>query len=160
MPVVDRVVSTVFHELLDGAHAEQCWVLNPGDPGLLASLDRLSAEQASAPAAGGGPSVAAHVEHLRYGFELLNRWAQGEDPFAGADYAASWRRQWVSAEEWSTLREHLREEAHRWAEAMPRFGQLGETELTGVIAAVAHLGYHLGAIRQIARSTRGPQARD
>jgi len=33
-------------------------------------------------------------------------------------------------------------------------------ELTGVLASVAHLAYHLGAIRQIDRSTRGPLERD
>jgi hypothetical protein len=30
--------------------------------------------------------------------------------------------------------------------------------LTGAIAIVAHLAYHLGAIRQIDRSIRGPSA--
>jgi hypothetical protein len=31
-------------------------------------------------------------------------------------------------------------------------------ELNGVIASVAHLAYHLGAIRQIDRSIQGPKA--
>jgi hypothetical protein len=31
-------------------------------------------------------------------------------------------------------------------------------ELNGVIASVAHLAYHLGAIRQIDRAIRGPSA--
>jgi hypothetical protein len=31
-------------------------------------------------------------------------------------------------------------------------------ELNGVIASVAHLAYHLGAIRQIDRTIRGPEA--
>jgi hypothetical protein len=30
-------------------------------------------------------------------------------------------------------------------------------ELTGMIASVAHLAYHLGAIRQIGKETRGPR---
>jgi hypothetical protein len=30
-------------------------------------------------------------------------------------------------------------------------------ELTGMISSVAHLGYHLGAMRQIARGARGPR---
>jgi hypothetical protein len=35
---------------------------------------------------------------------------------------------------------------------------MSSLELNGVIASVAHLAYHLGAIRQIDRSTRGPKA--
>ena len=34
----------------------------------------------------------------------------------------------------------------------------GEAERTGAIASAAHLAYHLGAIRQIDRATRGPTA--
>jgi hypothetical protein len=30
-------------------------------------------------------------------------------------------------------------------------------ELTGLLASVAHLAYHLGAIRQIDKATRGPK---
>ena len=37
-----------------------------GDPGLLRSLDKLTAADASA-AVQGGATVAAHVNHLRYG---------------------------------------------------------------------------------------------
>jgi hypothetical protein len=30
-------------------------------------------------------------------------------------------------------------------------------ELTGMIASIAHLAYHLGAIRQIVKDARGPK---
>ena len=32
-----------------------------------------------------------------------------------------------------------------------------DVELTGTIASIAHLAYHLGAIRQIDRNVRGPR---
>jgi hypothetical protein len=153
-------VSTVLRELIDGSGTEACWVLNPSDPGLLRSLDTLTAGAASAPARDGGPSIAAHVDHLRYGLELMNRWNQGENPFADADFSASWRRGTVSDEEWAARREQLRAQAHRWLAAVRQPRDLSEFELTGVIASVAHLAYHLGAIRQVDRSTRGPSARD
>jgi hypothetical protein len=100
------------------------------------------------------------VDHLRYGLELLNRWSQGQNPFADADFSASWRRTTVSEQEWVTLREQLRAEAHRWLAAVQQPRDLSDFELTGVIASVAHLAYHLGAIRQVDRSIRGPSARD
>jgi len=154
-------LATLLGELLDGSAAEAGWVLNPEDPGLLRSLDTLSAAAASARPPGGGPSIAAHVDHLRYGLSLLNRWSEGErNPFAGADWGASWRRLTVSEQEWVELRARFRTEATRWLEAVRRPRGLDDTELTGMIASVAHLAYHLGAMRQVDRRLRGPAARD
>jgi hypothetical protein len=66
----------------------------------------------------------------------------------------------VSEAEWASRREALRREAYAWREALKRPRDLSNFELTGVVASVAHLAYHLGAIRQIDRSTRGPSARE
>lgn len=153
-------LSTLLRELVDGSGTGACWILNPEDPGLLRSLDRLSAAAASATAPGGGPSIAAHVDHLRYGVELLNRWSHGENPFGDADYSASWRRLTVSENAWADLRDRLRAEVHDWLAAIAEPRTLSDVELTGVLASIAHLAYHLGAIRQIDRVTRGPSARD
>jgi hypothetical protein len=153
--VVSQVVTTLLRELIAGADAEAGWVLNPGDPGLLRSLDRLSAEQASAVPPGGSSSVASHVEHVRFGLELLTRATTGENPFAGADWTAAWHRRIVSDAEWERLRHDLREVAGQWQARFQTLVGSGETELTGVVASVAHLAYHLGAIRQLAAATRG-----
>ena len=157
---VPSVLLTILKELVEGAEPGACWVLNAQDPGLLASLNRLSAEEASAVPAGGGASIAAHVDHLRYGLELLNRWSAGENPFVNADYSASWDRLTVSKVDWASRREALHSEAYAWMEAIKRPRDVSDFELTGMVASVAHLAYHLGAIRQINRSTRGPAARD
>lgn len=153
-------LSTLLRELLDGADPVTAWVLNPGDPGLFRSLDKLSAAEASALPSAAGSSIAAHVDHLRYGLELLNRWSRGEHPFADADYGASWRRVTVTDAEWTQLRQQLRAEARAWQEALRQPRALTDDELNGVVGSVVHLAYHLGAIRQIDRSTRGPAARD
>jgi hypothetical protein len=183
--LIRQALLNLLNELVDGSAAEAAWALNPEDPGLLKSLDKLSAEEASAVPLGGGGSVAAHVDHLRYGLELLNRWSGGEeDPFADADYSASWQRITVSETEWAGRRDALRREVYAWREAIqrPRIRatategepegkrsdsdergperELSDVELTGIVASVTHLAYHLGAIRQIHRSTRGPTARD
>jgi hypothetical protein len=154
------VLSTLLDELTGGSTPEAGWALNPDDPGLFRSLDRITAQAASAVAAGGGASIAAHVDHLRYGLELLNRWSRGENPFADANYSASWKRTAVSEEEWTALRAGLRREVDRWRTALQQPRALSSFELTGIAASVVHLAYHLGAIRQIDRATRGPAARD
>ena len=150
-------LQVVFDELTYGSAPDNGWVLNPKDPGLLQSLDQLSSEQASAMPGNGGASIAAHVDHLRYGLELLNRWNRGEDPFATADFVASWKRTTVSNREWSERRAALAREIEAWRKALnnPRDIEDATTQ-NGIVGSVAHLAYHLGAIRQIDRAARGP----
>ena len=156
---LSQALTTLLREVLEGPPASGAFVLNRTDKGLLASLDALSADAASI-RRDGYSSVAAHVEHLRYGLELLNRWARGEDPWSTANYAMSWQRDRVTGEQWKTLREALRGEAHAWIAAAARRTEWNEQAMTEVIASVVHLAYHLGAIRQIAPATRGPRASD
>lgn len=156
---LERSLPSLFSELAYGAPMSGAFMLNRGDPGLLDSLDRLSAEQASA-SSDGGATIAAHVDHLRYGLSLLNRWAAGENPYTDANFAKSWERGGVSDEEWAQLRESLREEAGNWHTALQRQREIAGIELDGVIGSIAHLAYHLGAIRQIAATSRGPRAND
>jgi hypothetical protein len=154
---ITDALTTLCAELVDGAPQSGGYVLNPGDPGLLSSLDRLTAEAASSAQAGGAP-IAAHVDHLRYGLSLLNRWTAGENPFSDADWKASWRTANLSEDEWARLRADLRDEAHRWLEALGAPREVDDVELAGMIGSIAHLAYHMGAIRQIDRTARGPSA--
>ena len=54
----------------------------------------------------------------------------------------------------------VRGAALEWKEASARGLERGDEGLTTVLAAVAHLAYHLGAIRQIHRAARGPAANE
>jgi hypothetical protein len=151
-------LTDLLTELLDGPPGEAAWLLNPHDPGLFRSLEGLSAEAASRPAPAGGASIAAHVDHLVYGFGLLNRWSAGENPFGSADYTASWRRGTVDQAEWRDLLARLRSASDRWRSSLREPREMDQMELNGVIASVAHLAYHLGSIRQIDAGTQGPPA--
>ena len=156
---IHQTLATLFGELVDGPAADAAWMLNANDDGLLRSLDKLPAPAASRIAPGGGASIAAHVDHLRYGLSLMNRWSRGEaNPWATADWAASWRRSQVSDQEWAQRRQELAVEVRAWMEVLRSPREYTPFELNGVIASIAHLAYHLGAIRQIDRSIRGPAA--
>src|SRR5262249_12867697 len=78
------------------------------------------------------------------------------DPFKDADWSASWKKTKVSESEWRTLRTELRAEATRWLDTLRTPREVQEIELNGMIGSIAHLAYHLGAIRQIDTSLRGP----
>ena len=157
---VSRALSTVLRELLEGAADDAGWVLNPKDPGLLRSLQKLTAETASAPTKTGS-SIAAHADHVRYGLEVLNRWSAGDEAaFATADYSPSWQRTTVSDRQWSDLQERLRLEAGKWRNWLSVPRELTEADLINAFASAAHLAYHLGAIRQINDQTRGPREQE
>jgi hypothetical protein len=149
-------LTTLLHEVLEGPPGRDAYMLNGGDRGLLGSLETLSAADASA-IGPNGSSIAAHVDHIRYGFSLINRWAQGENAFATADWGASWRRTSVTDDEWRARRRELRDEAMRWKSAMSQPRDVNEVELTGMIGSIAHTAYHLGAIRQMHTALRGPR---
>jgi len=154
-----NTLPALFSELVDGASLSEAYMINRGDAGLIRSLDRLSATAASKLTANGS-SIAAHVDHLRYGLSLMNRWAAGESPFDDADWTASWRKTRVTAAEWKQLRDRLGDEAHRWHQALGKPREISEGDLRSVIGSIAHLAYHVGAIRQIDLTARGPSAND
>ena len=148
----------LFGELVNGApKGGDAFVLNSGDAGLLRSLDKLSATDASQ-SVNDGATIAAHARHLQYGVSLMNRWArEGGDPFADATWDAAWKTSRVDEAEWRTIREGLAEEVRRWLESLGSAREISALELTGMIGSIAHLAYHLGATRQIAKAARGPR---
>jgi hypothetical protein len=157
-PETQHALAALFTELTAGPpRPGAAFILNSGDPGLLGSLDRLSHVDASQ-SVEGGATVAAHVQHVRYGLSLMNKWAtEGGNPFADATWDVAWRTSAVDESQWAAERAALRDEAARWREILDAPRELHTIELTGMISSVAHLAYHLGAIRQIAKSSRGPR---
>jgi hypothetical protein len=101
------------------------------------------------------------VDHLRYGLSLLNRWAGGSPPpWPDMDWTVSWRKNVVSETEWRALRDELRREAVAWAGVLGASREVSDIEAGWIAGSVAHFAYHMGAIRQIDRTTRGPSAED
>ena len=146
----------LFSELIHGASPSEGFALNRGDVGLLRSLDTLTAADASK-SVNDGATIAAHAQHLRYGLSLMNEWAaDGGNPFANAKWDRAWKTSEVDEQTWREISAGLRVEAERWLEALKSPRDVSDVELTGMLASVAHLAYHLGAIRQIHKSTRGP----
>jgi hypothetical protein len=155
---ITRSLGSLFAELTEGqAVPGSYFILNTGDRGLLSSLNRLSAQEASA-SAHDGATIAAHTQHLRYGLDLMNRWAtEGGNPFADATWDAAWRISAVDDAQWTEIRSGLTAEVANWRRALESRRTVTEAELSGMIGSIAHLAYHLGAIRQISRATRGPK---
>jgi hypothetical protein len=155
---IARSLAGLFSELTNGGqNPGNSFVLNTGDIGLLGSLSRLSAMEASQ-SANDGATIAAHAQHVRYGLGLMNRWAtEGGNPFADATWDAAWKISAVDDAQWNEIRSGLEMEASNWRRALETKRTVTEAELSGMIGSIAHLAYHLGAIRQISKATRGPR---
>jgi hypothetical protein len=149
------ILENLFGELMHGVSGKGGFMLNVADRGLLRSLERLSAADASVKTPTGS-SIAAHIAHVAYGLSLMNRWSRGENPFNDADWAASWKKTSVTDAEWEALRIQLRDEGARWLVVLRTPREVQGIELSGIIGSIAHLAYHMGAIRQINAKARGP----
>jgi hypothetical protein len=155
---VAPALARLFAELVEGGNGPSgAFILNSGDVGLMRSLDKLSAADASR-SVNDGATIAAHAQHLRYGLSLMNRWAsEGGNPFADATWDEAWKTSRVTADAWQEIRSGLRGETQRWLTSLRSPRDVADLELTGMISSIAHLAYHLGAIRQIDKQTRGPR---
>jgi hypothetical protein len=152
-----KTLTRLFSELTEGTHPRGGFILNTGDIGLLRSLDKLSARDASL-STNGGATIAAHAQHLRYGLSLMNDWGRnGGNPFADAKWDAAWKTSAVDEAEWQQIRTGLREEIVNWKHVLNTPRQAADLELMGIVGSVAHIAYHLGAIRQINKDARGPR---
>ena len=153
-----RTMGHLFAELVDGVTSGRGgFMLNTGDIGMLRSLDKLSAADASH-STNGGATIAAHTQHVRYGLSLMNQWgAEGGNPFGNAKWDEAWKITSVNDAQWTEIRNGLRAEAERWVEVLKTPREVHGIEFTGMVSSIAHLAYHLGAIRQIDKSARGPR---
>ncbi|MGI8747104.1 MAG: DinB family protein [Deinococcus sp.] len=122
-----------------------------GNHGLLATLAGLSAAQASDPTVL-GLSAAAHAAHLAYHMEVVVRWESGErGPF---DWKGSFQPGTVDETAWKQLQERVQSTYGSLVELTRRDTDWDDEEKDaagGVAGALAHVVYHLGAIRQVVK---------
>ncbi len=148
--IFQQALSTLLTEIFDGPPGPNAYLLNPGDPGLLGELNTIEASAASQRPMPGKTTIAAHVDHVHFGFSILNRWAAGEaNPWAGADWNGSWQRPTVTDDQWRTLRDRLRHEAEQWRKVVATRTTWDDLGAAAALSTAAHTAYHLGAIRQI-----------
>jgi len=112
------------------------------DAGLRNTLAGLSAADASKVWA--GSSIAAQAHHVLFSFEAFGAFIRGDRH--SRDWNPSWRISSVDDAEWTKLQEDREGEYKSLREAV-RAAE-GDEAIRGALAAVTHLAYHIGAIRQ------------
>ncbi|MBN8628510.1 MAG: hypothetical protein J0M17_23775 [Planctomycetes bacterium] len=153
-----KALRTLLDETMFGAKPNWSFVINAGEPGLIATLKGLTAAQASQQPGAGRKPIVSHANHVLYGYELINRAVAGDaKAFTEADWTVAWKLEHVTDAEWSTLLERLETQGRKilaLAETIP--SGIDEIMLTGLFGSAAHNAYHLGAIRQILRDLENP----
>ena len=129
---------------LDGTKAD-----GSGNHGLTATLAGLTAAQASDPTVL-GVSVAAHASHLAYHMEVVVRWEHGDrGPF---DWKASFEPSTVDEASWQAVQARVQAAYSALVDLARQDTDWDDEEkgaAGGVAGALAHVTYHLGAIRQL-----------
>lgn len=134
-----------------GKDAGTTWFVD--GEGLLDTVAAVDARQASSAPATGGTTIAGHVEHVRWFLALLNAFARGERP--EIDWAQSWTVAEVDEDQWPNLIDAAERE---FEELMEHFGEGIDPDdaerLMPSLATVVHVGYHVGALRQMVKTVR------
>ncbi len=126
---------------------EYTWFVE-GTEGMFDGLDAVSAERASVKPSGDCASVAGHAYHVRYALANANRYLGG--PGLEGDWESSWAKQSVSVAEWAELKASIRHEYEFLLNALQSHEDWGsQDQVTGAMAQLPHMAYHLGAIRQL-----------
>jgi hypothetical protein len=141
-----REIEELLRETFEGGRPGAGTQYLDHDSGIMNTLQRLSASQASEPH-GRHPSIASHVRHMIFHLRTSCEWIQGDH--SKRDWKGSFLPPEVTPEQWRGLLEEFkktRAEYLRVISALPEDKLIAESGCMGVIA---HLAYHLGAIRQI-----------
>ena len=140
-----RELTAILEETFDTHHGIY---LDQGT-GLFATLEEISADDASVPIGGGCATLAAQVEHVIFYLQVLSKVVVGEE-VGKLDWGEIWASVGaVTSEEWDDLRGRLRD---AYADVNQTLGSIEDWEqgdaMGGAMAMVVHTAYHLGEIRQ------------
>lgn len=146
--IAPQEFATVIDQFLDETFAVHRGIYLDKDNSLLATLDTITAEEASIPVGGKCASLAAQVEHVVFYIESFERYAlQGDD--TPPDWGHVWRTiEKVTPEEWEASKAKLRTTYERMKALFANNPMWNQDTMGGALSVVVHTAYHLGEIRQ------------
>jgi hypothetical protein len=127
----------------------QGYYLDQSSGGLMGTLDKITAEQASSSFKPGMTTIAGHVFHSD--FYLSNVVVQslcGQE-VGKLDWDQSWVLKTVDELEWNKLKQDLHETCQTVLELVKARETWDDQPITDAMVGLAHTAYHVGAIRQM-----------
>lgn len=121
--------------------------------GVFSTLEGLTAEQVSREMH--TTSIVAHVEHTKFYLDRLVEFIEGRtEP---VNWEQSWLIDEVEEEEWETLKAGMRNSYNEVNRCLAGVESWSSDKIGEAISIIAHTAYHLGAIRQMAKSVSSEQ---
>ena len=138
----------ILHETFEGSPEGQSSAFLDRGTGVFSTVSGLTAEQVSEEIS--GTTIVAHVEHLKFYMDRLVEFVQGRtEP---VNWEQSWLIDTVNEEEWDLLRNGLRNSYEGVLKCIAGEEKWDQDNIGEIISIIAHTAYHLGAIRQLAKS--------
>ncbi len=117
--------------------------------GIFATLEKVSAESASRYS--GATTIAAHTEHAKFYLDRRCEIMNGNTE--KINWEQSWLIETVNETEWNHLREGMRKSYENVLRCFAGIEIWNQENIGDAVAIIAHTAYHLGAIRQIMKSS-------
>jgi DinB superfamily len=127
----------------------QGYYLDRSSGGLLGTLQKITADQASRSFKPGMTSIAAHVEHTRFYLSEVVVTSLRGDEVGKLDWNQSWVLKTVNELEWQELKQMLHETCSNVLELVKARETWDDQPITDAMVGLAHTAYHVGAIRQM-----------
>jgi hypothetical protein len=135
-----------FEELFGTSDSPSGYFLDNGQSGILGTIDRLTAAQASAGGESGQATIAAHCCHILLLLDIFISEEKGEP--IRPDWKGSWAVNTVDEASWGSLRTAIRTAYDgivvRLKAPHPRLDEVVDS----MILVLVYCAYHLGEIRQ------------
>ncbi len=146
----DFLKSTLYllRETFEGSGESGSVYLDRG-VGIFNTLEKLSAEEVSRKT--GSTTIAAHTEHAKFFLDRFLEFMTGG--IEKVNWDDSWLIETVNETEWNHLRDAVRKSYENALRTFAEIEDWNQDTIGEAIAIVAHTAYHLGAIRQIMKST-------
>jgi hypothetical protein len=118
--------------------------------GFFSTIDEVSATQASQEY--GDMTIAAQTEHAKFYLDRLCEFIGGRNE--KVNWEDSWLIETVNDAEWEALRQSVRQAYENALKCIANVSDWDATKTGMAIGLIAHTAYHLGAVRQIAKSVK------
>ncbi|HEX6126896.1 MAG TPA: hypothetical protein VFZ23_16095 [Pyrinomonadaceae bacterium] len=141
-------VAYLLRETFEGSPEGQPSAFLDRGVGFFSTLESVSAEQASAQMS--GTTIAAQTEHAKFYLDRLCEFINGRTE--RVNWEDSWLIETVNAVEWDALRASVRRSYENTLRCIAAVEDWTEDRTGMAVGMIAHTAYHLGAIRQLAKS--------
>jgi len=143
-------VAYLLRESFEGSPEGQPSAYLDRGVGFFSTIDAVSADQASREFS--GTTIAAQTEHAKFYLDRLCEFIGGRTE--RVNWEDSWLIETVNDAEWEALRSTVKRSYENALRCLASVEVWTEDRTGMAIGLVAHTAYHLGAIRQLAKSAQ------